>query len=47
MYTYYSGDSNDTVRGYCLAIPRFEESLNNETQYNTHSRAKVSDSKNE
>ena len=23
------GDSNNTVRGYCLDIPRFEESLNN------------------
>ena len=23
------GDSNHTVRGYCLDIPRFEESLNN------------------
>ena len=23
------GDSRNTVRGYCLDIPRFEESLNN------------------
>ena len=23
------GDSNNTIRGYCLDIPRFEESLNN------------------
>ena len=29
------GDSKNSVRGYCLDIPRFEESLNNETQHNT------------
>ena len=26
-------DSKSTVRGYCLDIPRFEESLNNQKQY--------------
>ena len=25
----YLGDSKNTVRGYCLDIPRLEESLNN------------------
>ena len=34
MYTYiyiyiYIGDSKNTVRGCCLDIPRFEESLGN------------------
>ena len=27
------GDSKNTVRGYCLDVPRFEESLNNEKRY--------------
>ena len=26
---HHLGDSKDTVRGYCLDIPRFEESPNN------------------
>ena len=39
-------DSKDTVRGYCLDIPRFEESVDNQQQYKQHSRNKVSDSKN-
>ena len=29
LYAFVLGDSNNTVRGYCLHIPRFEESLNN------------------
>ena len=41
------GDSKKTVRGYCLDFPRFEESLDNQKQTKqTHSRNKVSDSKN-
>ena len=40
-------DSKNTVRGYCLDIPRFEESLNNSKQHtNKPSRSKVLDSKN-
>ena len=39
------GDSKNTVRGYCLDIPRFEESLSNEQQHNS-TRNKVPDSRN-
>ena len=38
--------SNNTVRAYCLDIPRFEESLKTQTQYKPHSRNKVYDSNN-
>ena len=41
-----SGDSKNTVRGYCLDIPRFEESLNDRKKcQNNCSRNTVSDSK--
>ena len=30
---HYCGILNDTVRGYCLDIPRFEESLNNKSEH--------------
>ena len=32
IYIYIIWDSNNTVRGYCLDVHRFEESLNNEKQ---------------
>ena len=44
IYTYVS---NNTDRGYCLDIPRCEESPNDQTRRKeTFSRNKVSDSKN-
>ena len=39
------GDSKNTVRGYRLDIPRFEESVNAKNNTETHSRSKVFDSK--
>ena len=32
IYIISLGDSRNTVREYCLDIPRFEESPNNQTQ---------------
>ena len=47
IYVYLLGESENTARGYCLDIPRLEESPNNKKHSTKkHSRNKVSDSKN-